>query len=86
MNKDPDANAPVAPPPAAPLLIGAKAAQALLGLGERKLWVLSNCRAIPSHKIGKSRRYAPSELQAWISAGCPTAPGSADRIRKGASP
>lgn len=66
-----------------PLLIDAKVACALLCMGERRLWVLSNCRAIPSFKIGKSRRYCPDELRAWIRAGCPTEGGAGDRIRAG---
>lgn len=66
----------------APLLIDARAACALLSMGARRLWVLSNCRAIPSHKIGKSRRYCPEELRAWVRAGCPTDADSADRVRK----
>jgi hypothetical protein len=70
-------------PGAAPLLIDAKVACALLCMGERQLWVLSNCRAIPSFKIGKSRRYCPDELRAWIRAGCPTEVGAGDRVRKG---
>lgn len=69
------------PTTTAPLLIDAKAACALLCLGGRRLWVLSNCRAIPSFKIGKSRRYCPDELRAWIRAGCPTEGGAGDRIR-----
>ncbi|MCW5755346.1 MAG: helix-turn-helix domain-containing protein [Phycisphaeraceae bacterium] len=70
------------PTTTAPLLIDAKAACALLCMGERRLWVLSNCRAIPSYKIGKSRRYSPDELRAWIRANCPTDPGAGDRVRK----
>lgn len=70
-----------------PLLIDAKTARVLLCMGERRLWELTNCRAIPSRKIGKSVRYSPAELEAWVAAGCPTDPGSADRvmaaIRKG---
>jgi hypothetical protein len=66
----------------APLLINAKAACSLLSMGKRKLWTLSNCRAIPSFKIGKSRRYCPDELRAWICAGCPTECGAGDRVRK----
>lgn len=65
-----------------PLLIDAKAARALLCMGERRLWVLTNCKAIPSFKIGKSVRYSPAELEAWIACGCPTAGGSAERVRK----
>jgi hypothetical protein len=74
-----ETNSPTTP---APLLIDAKAACALLCMGERRLWVLSNCRAIPSHKIGKSRRYSPDEIRAWVRAGCPTDAGAGDRVRK----
>jgi predicted DNA-binding transcriptional regulator AlpA len=63
-----------------PLLIDAKAARAMLSIGERRLWLLTNCNAIPSRRIGRSVRYAPTELRAWIAAGCPTEPGSAERI------
>lgn len=63
-----------------PLLIDAKAARAMLSLGERRLWLLTNCNAIPSRRIGRSLRYAPAELRAWIDAGCPTESGSAGRI------
>lgn len=65
-----------------PLLINAKAAQDLLCIGERQLWFLTNCKAIPSFKIGKSVRYSPAELEAWVACGCPTAPGSAELVRK----
>ena len=65
-----------------PLLIDAKAACILLTMGERTLWSLSNRRAIPSYKVGKSRRYSPDELRAWIVAGCPTEGGAGDRVRK----
>lgn len=66
-----------------PLLIDAAAACLLLSMGGRRLWELSACRAIPSLKVGRSRRYRPDELRAWVSAGCPTEPGAADRLRKG---
>jgi hypothetical protein len=65
------------------LLIDAKAARVVLCMGERTLWVLSNRRAVPSYKIGKSRRYCPDELRAWVRAGCPTEAGAGDRVRKG---
>lgn len=68
--------------PDSPLLIDAKLAKALLRIGERQLWVLTNRRAIPSFKIGKSRRYCPDELRAWVRAGCPTEAGAGDRVRK----
>ncbi len=69
-----------------PLLIDAKAACNLLCMGVRRLWVLSICGAIPSHKIGKSRRYSPDELRAWIRAGCPTEGGAGARVRKAVQP
>ena len=68
-----------------PLLIDSKAASAMLGMGTRRLWSLTNCNAIPSRKIGRSVRYSPRELHAWIDAGCPTEPDSADDIREAVS-
>jgi hypothetical protein len=69
-------------PGAAPLLIDAKAACSVLCMGGRRLWTLSNCNAIPSHKVGRSRRYSPDELRAWVQLGCPVTPGAGDRVRK----
>lgn len=66
-----------------PLLIDAKAAAAMLALGARTLWTYTNCRAIPSRKIGRAVRYCPAELRAWVDAGCPTEPGAAERVRRG---
>ena len=63
------------------LLIDAKAAQTLLSIGQHTLWSLTKCGAIPSRKIGRSVRYSPTELQAWIDAGCPTDAGAGDRVR-----
>lgn len=63
-----------------PLLIDAKAAIAMLSIGERRLWELTNCKAIPSRKIGKSVRYSPRELDLWVASGCPTEPGAAERL------
>ncbi len=71
--------------PPEPLMIDAKAARAMLGIGARRLWSLTNCQAIPSQKIGRSVRYVPGELRAWIEGGCPTEPGSADDIREAVS-
>ncbi|MBN4052784.1 helix-turn-helix domain-containing protein [Roseiflexus sp. AH-315-K22] len=66
------------------LLIDPKQAASRLSLGTRTLWSLTACRAIPSHKIGKkSVRYSVRELEQWVALGCPTEPGSADRVRKG---
>ena len=67
---------------AAPLLINSKEACAILGIGLRKLWSLTNCNAIPSRKIGVMVRYSPAELAAWIESGCPTNAGAGDQVRK----
>lgn len=56
------------------LLIDARQAAAVLRLGRRKLWSLTICGAIPSRRIGRAVRYAPSELETWIANGCPTEP------------
>lgn len=77
-------NTPGAPP--LPLLIDAKAACELLSMGKRRLWSLTSCRAIPSYKIGKSVRYSPPELAAWVGSGCPTEAGAGDDVRKAAHP
>jgi len=69
-------------PETEPLLIDSKAASALLGIGARRLWSLTNCGAIPSRKIGRSVRYAPDELRAWIAAGCPIESGVGEAICK----
>ena len=65
-----------------PLLIDATAAAAIPALGARTLWALTKCDALPSQRIGRSVRYCPSELRAWIAAGCPTNPGAADLVRR----
>ncbi|HYE60701.1 MAG TPA: hypothetical protein VD997_01785 [Phycisphaerales bacterium] len=65
----------------APLLIDAKAARVMLCMGERRLWMLTNCGAIPSRKIGKSVRYSPEELAAWVALGCPTDSRAGEQIR-----
>jgi hypothetical protein len=72
-------------PGAAPLLINTDAACVVVCMCPRRLWALTNCKAIPSHKIGKSVRYSPAELAAWVACGCPTEPGAAERVREGMS-
>lgn len=67
-------------------LIGAPEAAAMLSISERLLWSLSACNAVPSLTIGRRRLFRPCELDAWLDAGAPTEPGSADRIRKGVMP
>jgi excisionase family DNA binding protein len=64
-------------------LIDAKRAAELLDISKRTLWTLSASNAIPSVRIGKKlRRYQLSHLNEWIRQGCPTAPGSGDRVRR----
>lgn len=65
------------------LLVNAKEAGRLLSIGERKLWELTNINAIPSRKIGRSRKYSIEELRAWVRAGNPCEPGAAARVLKG---
>lgn len=72
-------NTPGAPPP---LLINVRAACHVLTIGRRKLWSLTICNAIPSRRIGRSVRYDPAELRAWIDRGCPTYAGAADEVRE----
>ncbi|MEK6704070.1 MAG: hypothetical protein AABZ53_17575 [Planctomycetota bacterium] len=81
MASDPTSQA--TPTASAPFLIDAVAARKLLCMGVRRMWSLSICGAIPSKKIGKSRRYCPEELRAWVRAGCPTDAGAGARVRKG---
>ena len=64
------------------LLIDAKAAAKQLDIGARTLWSLTNRGAIPSRRIGRSVRYSPGELEAWIKLDCPTEPGAAELVRK----
>lgn len=64
------------------LLIDAKATCALLCMGERRLWVLTNMNAIPHRRIGRSVRYSPVELETWIACGCPAGAGAAEQVRK----
>lgn len=62
------------------LLWDAKTTHKKLRMSDRYLWSLTACRAIPSRKIGRSVRYVPAEIEAWIAAGCPTEPNSADWV------
>ena len=70
------------PPTPGPMLIDGRAACAMLALGERRLWQLTNCGAIPHRRIGRSVRYSPVELARWIDAGCPTTPGAGELLRE----
>lgn len=48
-------------------LLKSKEAAFLLGISTRKLWGLAVSREIPSIRIGRSVRYDPGDLQAYIS-------------------
>lgn len=75
------ANLPHIPGAPPPLLINVRSACQVLAIGRRKLWSLTICNAIPSRRIGRSVRYNPAELRAWIEAGCPLHAGAADEVR-----
>ena len=49
-----------------PLLLSAKDAARALAISTRKLWELTNCRDIPSVRIGRRVLCDPRDLQAWI--------------------
>lgn len=76
------ADLPNTPGAVAPMLIPVPVACQVLAIGRRKLWSYTISNAIPSHRIGRSVRYDPSELRAWIDCGCPTHAGAADEVRE----
>jgi excisionase family DNA binding protein len=47
-------------------LVKATQAAEMLSLSPRKLWELTNCRAIPHLRIGRAVRYAVADLETWI--------------------
>jgi len=49
-----------------PLLLNTKNAARALAISTRKLWELTNCREIPSVRIGRRVLYDPRDLQGWI--------------------
>lgn len=57
------------PPMLAPLALRPKDAARALGIGQRKLWELSQPRgSIPSVRVGACVLYPTDELRAWLSA------------------
>lgn len=62
---------------AARLLITSREAAACMSISERTLWTLTNQGDLPCVRIGRSVRYDPRDLEAWIerhkSAGCASA-------------
>lgn len=71
---------------AALLLWDAKTTRANLSVSDRTLWRITNCNALPCRRIGRSVRYDPREVAAWVAAGCPTTPNSGDAIREAVTP
>lgn len=65
-----------------PYLIDVRTTCQRLNISARTLWALTAAEAIPVRKIGRAVRYSPDELAAWVALGCPTEPGSAERVRK----
>lgn len=65
------------------LLITGPAACVILSMSLRRLSQLTTIGAVPSVKIGRSRRYCPQQLAEWVRLGCPTEPGTAKRITGG---
>ena len=49
------------------LALRASEAAKALGIGERKLWSLTNRNEIPHIRIGRMLRYPVRELEEWIS-------------------
>ena len=61
-------SAPLAPAyvPGAPLLLTEREAAKALAVSPRKLWDLRMNGEIPCVRFGRSVRYHPADLQAWI--------------------
>ena len=47
-------------------LVKTKPAAEYLSISTRKLWELTNCGEIPHVRIGRSVRYRPEDLDAYI--------------------
>ncbi len=62
------------------ILIDANAAAERASISVRFLAKLTSEGAVPSRLIGRRRLYSVAELSAWVDLGCPTEPGSADRV------
>jgi excisionase family DNA binding protein len=48
------------------LLLRPEEASKVLAISPRKLWELTNRKAIPHVRIGKSVRYRPEQLREWL--------------------
>ncbi len=50
-----------------PLLLTVRQAAKVLSISERTLWTLTANKEIPPVRFGRSVRYDPADLRAWIS-------------------
>lgn len=55
-------------PRSEPLLLRPAEAARFLAISPRKLWELTNCREVPSIRIGRALRYPTEDLRAWVEA------------------
>jgi predicted DNA-binding transcriptional regulator AlpA len=61
-----------APPPLAPLLVGADGFGRLVDLSSRTVRRLNSMGAIPKPlRVSGSLRWRVAEIEAWVEAGCP---------------
>jgi excisionase family DNA binding protein len=83
-NIKPTKNDELAPstPVAPPELLNRIEVATLLRLSPRTIDTLVASDAIPSFKVGGSRRFRRDEVLAWMDAGCPNADGRRTRARK----
>ena len=54
--------------PIPPMLLTLRQTAELLGLSERTVWTLQKREGLRSVKIGKSLRFDPADIRAWIDA------------------
>ena len=64
------------------ILVNSAVAAEILDISARTLWSLTRCGAIPCVHIGRLVKYRPDDLFGWVEMECPTAPGSAEAVRK----
>jgi excisionase family DNA binding protein len=58
-----------------PMLLLTRQAAKLLNISERTLWTLTNEGKIPCVRVGRSVRYDPNDLRAWIASAKSTSTG-----------
>jgi excisionase family DNA binding protein len=64
-----------------PLLVDAKQAARLLGIGRTTLYELINAGAVTTVHIGRCVRFPVAELEGFVARGCATDPDAAHRAR-----